>query len=96
MWKPTSQKCSCQQVVYWGFTLIAATGAFFIMRSLTACWQLTALPGVLPSYCAAESINPPNLPDPVHTGLSGEPISSEVSLRSNLCRSFPYKSNGPY
>jgi LCP family protein required for cell wall assembly len=73
------RKFSLGQMVYWGFTLIAAIGAFFIIRNLTACWQLTALPGVPPAYCAAESSQPSILPDPDQMSLPVEPITSNVS-----------------
>ncbi|MBI5965455.1 MAG: LCP family protein [Chloroflexi bacterium] len=54
---------SWRQMVYWGFTFIATIGAFFLVRHLAACWQLTALSGISPSYCAVESVDPSNLPD---------------------------------
>jgi LCP family protein required for cell wall assembly len=37
--------------MFWGLSLIFAVVAFFLVRRLTACWQLTALPGIPPSYC---------------------------------------------
>ena len=75
--KPTPHKYSWRQVLYWGFTLIAATATFFFVRHMTACWQLTALPGVPPSYCAAESVHPSDLPAFEDAGASGDEIPSE-------------------
>lgn len=71
------RKFSLGQMVYWGLTLIAATGAFFIVRNLTACWQLTALPGLPPAYCAVESSQPSAPSDQM--SLPVEPITANVS-----------------
>ena len=60
---PHLQKVSVRQIVFWGFTLIFVVGLFFLVRRLTACWQLTALPGIPPSYCAANLENSPAQPD---------------------------------
>ncbi|MFZ5904476.1 MAG: LCP family protein [Chloroflexota bacterium] len=43
-----------RHIHYWGFALGLAAGAFFFVRYLTACWQLTDLPGVPPVYCRQE------------------------------------------
>lgn len=64
-------------MAYWTFALIAAIGVFFFVRRLTACWQLTALPGVSPSYCAAKSIPASDLPAFEGAGTSGNEIPSE-------------------
>jgi LCP family protein required for cell wall assembly len=48
-----SQKRLWRGVLYWAFALGLASGAFSFMRHLTACWQLTPLPGVPPAYCAS-------------------------------------------
>lgn len=50
-----------QHLLYWSLALGLATGAFFFMRYLTACWQLTSLPGVPPAYCAQGYEVPPEL-----------------------------------
>ncbi len=68
---------SWRLMAYWALALVAATGAFFFMRHLTACWKLTAIPGVPPSYCAAESIHPSDLPEFEKTGVSDNEIPSE-------------------
>ena len=60
---PHLQKLSVRQIIFWGLTLIFAVGLFFFVRRLTACWQLTALPGIPPSYCAANLENSPGMPD---------------------------------
>jgi len=38
-------------ILYLCLALSLSAGAFFFMRYLTACWQLTSLPGVPPAYC---------------------------------------------
>ncbi len=55
------QKLLWQHLLYWCFALGLAAGAFFFVRYLTACWQLTDLPGVPPAYCAPESEISPEL-----------------------------------
>jgi LCP family protein required for cell wall assembly len=60
---PHLQKLSARQIIFWGLTLIVAVGLFFFASRLTACWQLTALPGIPPSYCAANLENSPGVPD---------------------------------
>ena len=53
---------------------------FFLVRQLTACWQLTAIPGVPPPYCAAEPVNPSGLTDLNVTSepSAGSPSTPEV------------------
>jgi LCP family protein required for cell wall assembly len=53
------KKIHVTQVIYWGLALVLAVGAFFFVRHMTACWQLTDLPGTPPAYCASE----PRIPD---------------------------------
>jgi LCP family protein required for cell wall assembly len=60
---PHLQKLSVRQIMFWGLILIFAIGIFFFVRHLTACWQLTALPGISPSYCAANLEILPGIPD---------------------------------
>jgi LCP family protein required for cell wall assembly len=64
-------------MAYWAFALIAAIGVFLFVRRLTACWQLTALPGVPPSYCAAKSMPASDLPAFEGAGTSSNEIPSE-------------------
>jgi LCP family protein required for cell wall assembly len=52
-----------RQIIFWGFTLIFVVGVFFFVRRLTACWQLTALPGIPASYCTANLKNSSGMPD---------------------------------
>jgi len=60
---PHLQKLSVRQIIFWGLTLIFAVGIFFFVRHLTVCWQLTALPGTPPSYCASNPEDSPGMPD---------------------------------
>ena len=74
------QKLSVRQIIFWGLTLISAVGLFFFARHLTACWQLTALPGIPPSYCAVPQENSPGMPDLNVEGTpnAGTPVTPEV------------------
>lgn len=58
------------RIFFWGFTLALGVGLFFFVQHLTACWQLTALPGSRPDFCSGEQ-----------GGLSGAPdLNVEDSL----------------
>ncbi len=46
-----SNKFPIRPVILWGVAIIAAVGAFLFMQQFTACWQLTALPGMRPAWC---------------------------------------------
>ena len=65
------QKIAWQQIAFWSVSLILAVPTFFSIRYLTACWQLTALPGIPPSYCGTDSNNPMGLPAPDLEGMPG-------------------------
>ena len=65
------QKISQQQIIFWSISLILAVATFFFVRNLTACWKLTALPGLHPTYCDAESENPTGLPAPNPEDMPG-------------------------
>ena len=60
---PLLQKLSVRQILFWGLTLMFAVGLFFFVHHLTACWQLTALPGIPPAYCTANLGNLSSMPD---------------------------------
>lgn len=64
------QNCLWRGIVYWCFALALAAGVFFFMRYVTACWQLTNLPGVPPAYCA-RGIEKPF--EPVTNDAASEP-----------------------
>lgn len=49
------------------------------MRRVTACWQLTALPGVPPAYCGTESMKSASLPGSDPSSFPAEPIDSTVT-----------------
>src|SRR5512140_1935880 len=46
------RKLPLRSLILWAIALAAAVGAFLFMQQFTACWQLTALPGMRPSWCA--------------------------------------------
>ena len=59
-----------RSLAYWIFVTAAMLAAFFIVRNLTLCWTLTALPGVPLAECALQnqpSSDLPALPDPATT-----------------------------
>jgi LCP family protein required for cell wall assembly len=65
--KPTFEICvsrvSRGRILFWGFTLALSVGLFFFVRHLTACWQLTSLPGSQPAFCTGELDTLPDSPD---------------------------------
>ena len=72
-------------MAYWVFALLAAIGAFFVMRNLTACWRLTPLPGIPPADCAVQSIQPPGAPvlhnvEPSHETLPSDVAAAEMGV----------------
>jgi LCP family protein required for cell wall assembly len=60
---PQLQKGSVRQILFWGLLLLVALGLFLSVRRFTACWQLTALPGIRPADCAATLEDSPDVPD---------------------------------
>jgi LCP family protein required for cell wall assembly len=51
------------RIIFWGLTLTLSIGLFFLVQHMTACWQLTALPGSRPEYCSGEGDVLPGAPD---------------------------------
>src|SRR5574338_98715 len=74
------QKISQQQIIFGSISLILAFAAFFFVRNVTACWQLTALPGIPPAYCDAGSENPAGLPAPNPEDMPGVNIPVDLDL----------------
>ena len=66
-------------ILYLCLDLGLSAGAFFFMRYLTACWQLTSLPGVPPAYCHSGLEKPFELSGLEDAGTPASPIPSEVS-----------------
>lgn len=60
------RRISLRRVAFWGLTAVLVVGLFVVVRSLTTCWRLTALPGMPPANCPGASVN-----------LLGTPIVSE-------------------
>ena len=63
------------RILFWSLTLALSIGAFFFVQHMTACWQLTALPGSPPDYCSGEQGILPGAPD-----LSAEILPYEDTL----------------
>jgi len=51
-----------RSLAYWIFVTAAMLAAFFIVRKLTLCWTLTALPGMPPAECAFQNQPSSDLP----------------------------------
>lgn len=73
-----SQNRVWRRVLYWCLVIGLATSAFFFMRHVTACWQLTSLPGAPPAYCHVDFEIPIELDGIEKTGTPVTPIPSEV------------------
>jgi LCP family protein required for cell wall assembly len=73
-----------RSLAYWIFVTAAMLAAFFIVRKLTLCWTLTALPGIPPEECSLQyhpSSDLPTLPDPaVSAETAGEISAPELEL----------------
>ncbi len=75
--KSTVSSISTGILYFWGLGLLIAIGLFFLVRHYTACWQLTALAGIPPSYCATKSVPASDLPAFEGAGTSSNEIPSE-------------------
>ncbi|MFZ5902738.1 MAG: LCP family protein [Chloroflexota bacterium] len=73
-----SPKRLWQGALYTSLALGLATTAFFFMRYMTACWQLTSLPGVPPAYCHSSLERPFELSGLEGTDTPTSPVPSEV------------------
>lgn len=73
--KISLQRFLIRQIVFWAVALAMAVGLFIFVRGFTTCWRLTSLPGIPPTRCAGEAVNPlatpvvneQNTPDPTST-----------------------------
>ncbi len=45
------RKLAARQLIFWGAAIVVTIGLFLFVRQFTACWQLTALPGMRPPSC---------------------------------------------
>jgi len=50
-------KSFVRQIVFWDVIMVIAMGLFVFTSEFTACWQLTALPGIAPSSCSGNPAN---------------------------------------
>src|SRR5512135_2604555 len=82
---PQLRGISTRLIVLWGIALLVAVGAFIFVRSFTACWQLTELPGMRPSTCPGTTsqtgdgfiVNAqgtPELPPPTPEEVAAPPV----------------------
>jgi LCP family protein required for cell wall assembly len=68
-----------RSLAYWIFVTAAMLAAFFIVRKLTLCWTLTALPGIPPAECSLQyqpSSDLSTLPDPTTSNALAVEISA--------------------
>jgi len=68
-----------RSLAYWIFVTAAVLAAFFIVRKLTLCWTLTALPGIPPAECSLQyqpSSDLSILPDPTTSNVLAVEISA--------------------
>lgn len=65
-------------ILYLCLALSFSAGAFFFMRYVTACWQLTSLPGVPPKYCHSNLEKPFELSGLDGTETPATSIPSEI------------------
>ena len=68
-----------RSLAYWIFVTAAMLAAFFIVRKLTLCWTLTALPGIPPAECSLQyqpSSDLSTLPDPTTSNVLAIEISA--------------------
>jgi LCP family protein required for cell wall assembly len=75
-------RLSVRRIIFWGAVFVLAIGLFVAVRGLTACWQLTALPGTMPANCggaAANLLGTPSL-NAKGTPLANIPPTPEVAL----------------
>ncbi len=71
-------KLSLRQIIVWGAACVVAVGLFISVSKLTACWQLTPLPGARPADCAGSpSANP--LANPTIVNAQGTPIAAPTT-----------------
>jgi polyisoprenyl-teichoic acid--peptidoglycan teichoic acid transferase len=79
---PKMPKVSIRQIVFWGVVLVLAVGLLVFARGFTACWQLTALPGIAPASCGGDAVNPLGTPviNAQGTTVAGVPPTPEVAV----------------
>ena len=68
-----------RSLAYWIFVTAAMLAAFFIVRKLTLCWTLTALPGIPPAECSLQyqpSSDLSTLPDPTTSNVLAVELSA--------------------
>lgn len=76
---PYLQKLSARQILLSGLLLLLAIGLFLSVRRFTACWQLTALPGMRPTWC------PPvrgNFADMPYASIEGAEAIESITLEA--------------
>jgi polyisoprenyl-teichoic acid--peptidoglycan teichoic acid transferase len=75
-------KFSLRQVVFWAIMLLLAVGLFVFARSLTTCWELTALPGIPPASCGGTAVNPLGTPvvNTQGTPIANVPPTPEIAV----------------
>jgi LCP family protein required for cell wall assembly len=76
------KRVSAIQIILGGAALLLAIGIFAAVRSFTACWRITELPGIPPASCAGGAVNPLGTPilNAHGTPLADLPPTPDVSV----------------
>ena len=74
----TIRRIPAKQWILWGATLVAAVGLFVFARGFTACWRLTALPGIPPSTCAGAGASVPATPS-IENNRAASPLPTQAA-----------------
>ena len=62
MSESNSKRFPILSLAFWGAALALAVFLHSFIRDFTTCWQLTSLPGIPPSTCTGEKVNPLGTP----------------------------------
>src|SRR6266540_5063730 len=74
--KISFQRFPVRQILFWILALVSAVGLFSVVRNLTTCWRLTALPGMPPARCAGEAVKPLETSVIANRQITPEPSST--------------------
>ena len=86
MSKLSFTKSSIRLIAFWSLALVVATGLFHWTRTLTVCWQITALPGVPPASCGGQAVKVLEPPVIVDKRITPKPSSTPEFFASEDIR----------
>jgi polyisoprenyl-teichoic acid--peptidoglycan teichoic acid transferase len=73
-------KPTLSQIIIWSISLLLTIGLFFTVKNFTACWRITALPGIVPQSCLLPGNN--QSPTQDVTIQPGSTISANTTLEA--------------